>query len=72
MIAFFGLSPIHLLILLMVGIAIIGVPVLVVVMFLRQSYNSDRSATDSETAAMRSELEHLRAEVERLKKKAGE
>ena len=72
MIAFFELSPIHLLILLMVGIAIIGVPILVVVMFLRQSHSSDRSATDSETAEMRSELEHLRAEVERLKKKAGE
>jgi hypothetical protein len=72
MIAFFGLSPIHLLILLMVGIAVIGVPVLVVVMVLRQSHNSDRSATDSGTTEMRSELEYLRAEVERLKKKAGE
>jgi hypothetical protein len=72
MIAFFQLSPIHMLIMLVVGIAVIGVPVLVVVMFLRQSHNSDGSATDSGTAEMRSELEHLRAEVERLKKKAGE
>jgi hypothetical protein len=68
MIAIFELSPIHLLILLVIGLAVIGVPVLVVLMFLRQSHNSDRSANDGGTA----EMEHLRAEVERLKKKAGE
>jgi hypothetical protein len=72
MIAFFQLSPIHMLILLVVGIAVISVPVLVVLMFLRQTQNSDRSANDSATTELRSELEHLRAEVERLKKKAGE
>jgi hypothetical protein len=69
MFAFLGLeSPLHWLILLMIGLAMIGVPTLVVVLVLKLAGNSGRTPNESDKAELRAENEHLRAEVERLKK----
>jgi hypothetical protein len=65
MFGFFGLDPIHWLILL-------GVPALVIVVVLLSRRGTSATAKDSdEVAELRAEVERLRAEVQRLKKGTG-
>jgi hypothetical protein len=69
MFAFLGLeSPLHWLILIMIGLMMIGVPILAVVLVLKLARNSGSTLSESGTAELRAENEHLRAEVARLKK----
>jgi hypothetical protein len=68
MFAFFGLDPIHWLIVAVVGLTLFGAPVLVIVLLLSQRRRSAGSSHTDEVAELHAEIDRLRAEAERLKK----
>jgi hypothetical protein len=68
MFAIFGLGPSEMIVLFLVGLMVIGGPILVVVLALVLVRRSEGARSPDGVSELRAEVERLREEVERLKK----
>jgi cell division protein FtsB len=68
MFAFFGLGMQEIIILLVIGLMLVGGPILAVVVVLSLARRSEGTGKPDAVAELRAEVERLREEVERLKK----